>query len=131
MYFDVILSNLHQLCFLIRLLESTYHRIGYYFFEGNLECRDILMGTGIVMRIRSFESYCSLCLLRLEEFYKMLSSTRMVYYPYSNNKIINWTLNMAFHHKRDLSLPHRTHFRDTIEEGRKSQLVNSPLSSRV
>ena len=38
---------------------------------------------------------------------------------------------MKHHHKRDLSLPHKTHYREVLEEGRKSQLVQSPISSRV
>ena len=61
----------------------------------------------------------------------MLSSIRMEYYPYSNNKIINRTQNMAYRHRRDHSLPHRNLAKEGLEEGRKSQLVHSPQSSRA
>ena len=37
---------------------------------------------------------------------------------------------MAYHHRRDHSLQHRV-LREGFEEGRKSQVAQSPLSSRV
>ena len=38
---------------------------------------------------------------------------------------------MAYRHRRDHSLPHRNLAKEGLEEGRKSQLVHSPQSSRA